>query len=138
MRSDPVLDPPSALSQQARAVLAAGDVAAAQPLGEEWLLLALEQADEAQQAQALLHLARCDRALHRPGEARGRSELAARLFRQQGDASGEAGALSVLAHSASLAGHHEEAIEAALLGLRLAQLRGDGAALVLALEDLGA
>ena len=40
MRSDPVLDPPSALSQQARAVLAAGDVAAAQPLGEEWLLLA--------------------------------------------------------------------------------------------------
>jgi len=138
LRSDSALDPQSALSQQARALLAAGDAAAAQPLGEEWLLLALEQSDEAQQAQALLHLARCDRALHRPGDARGRSELAARLFRQQGDAAGEAGALSVLAHSASLAGHHEEAIEAALLGLRLAQQRGDGAALVLALEDLGA
>ena len=126
------------LSQLARAALQSGDAAAAQAPGEEWLLLALEQRDPAAQAQALLHLARCDRALHRPGDARGRSELAARLFRQLGDASGEAGALSVLAHSASLAGHHEEAIEAALLGLRLAQLRGDGAALVVALQDLGA
>lgn len=138
MRSEPVLDPLTSLPPQARAALAAGDAAAALPLGEEWLLLALEQGDVPLQAQALLHLARCDRSLHRPGEARGRSELAARMFRQLGDAPGEAGALSVLAHSASLAGHHEEAIEAALLGLRLAQLRGDGAALVVALQDLGA
>ncbi|MDH0863586.1 GGDEF domain-containing protein [Mitsuaria sp. GD03876] len=127
-----------AISQQARAALQSGDAVAAQPPGEEWLLMALEQGDEPQQARALLHLARCDRVLHHPGDARGRSEQAARLFRQQGDADGEAGALSVLAHSASLAGHHEEAIEAALLGLRLAQQRGDGAALVVALQDLGA
>ncbi|WP_343636759.1 GGDEF domain-containing protein [Roseateles sp.] len=129
---------PFAVAHQALAALNAGDAAAAQPAGEEWLLMALEQGDEAQQARALLLLARCERALHRPGDARGRSEQAARLFRQQGDAGGEAGALSVLAHSASLAGHHEEAIEAALLGLRLAQQRGDGAALVVALQDLGA
>ncbi|UXH78020.1 GGDEF domain-containing protein [Roseateles amylovorans] len=126
------------LPQQARAALLAGDADAAHAAGEEWLLLALEQADEVQQAHALLHLARCDRAMHRPGDARPRSEVAARLFQQHGDAQGEAGALSVLAHSASLAGHHEEAIEAALLGLRLAQLRGDGAALAVALRDLGA
>lgn len=137
MRSESALDL-ALVARQAREALRGGDVAAAQAPGEEWLLMALEQGDEAQQAQALLHLARCDRALHRPSEARGRSEQAARLFRQQGDAGGEAGALSVLAHSASLAGHHEEAIEAALLGLRLAQQRGDGAALVVALQDLGA
>ena len=138
MRSDSIPDPQSAVSRQARAALRAGDAVGAQAPGEEWLLMALEEGDHAQQAQALLHLAQCDRVLHRPGDARERSELAARLFRQHGDASGEAGALSVLAHSASLAGHHEEAIEAALLGLRLAQLRGDGAALVVALQDLGA
>lgn len=132
------MDPHLLPRQQARAALQAGDAAAAQAPAEEWLLLALERGDEVERAQALLHLARCDRALHRPGDARGRSELAARLFRQQGDAPGEAGALSVLAHSASLAGHHEEAIEAALLGLRLAQQRGDGAALGVALQDLGA
>ncbi|MET0210559.1 MAG: GGDEF domain-containing protein [Burkholderiaceae bacterium] len=126
------------LSRDARAALQAGDAAGAMAPGEEWLLLALDAGDEPQQAQALLHLSRAERALHRPGEARARSELAARLFRRLGDAQGEAGALSVLAHSASLAGHHEEAIEAALLGLRLAQQSGDGAALVIALQDMGA
>lgn len=125
------------LPQQARAALHDGDAAAAQAPGEEWLLLALERGDEPAQAQALLHLARCDLALHRPRSARPRSELAARLFRQQADPAGEAGALSVLAHAASQAGHHEEAIEAALLGLRLAQHHHAGAALSGALQDLG-
>ena len=128
----------STSSHQARAALQAGDPLAAQAPGDEWLLLAMEADDPHQQAQALLHLARCDRALHRPREARPRSELAARMFRQLGDADGEAGALSVLAHAASLAGHHEEAIEAALLGLRLAQSSANGVAQVVALQDLGA
>ncbi|WP_331616902.1 hypothetical protein, partial [Roseateles sp.] len=68
------MDPNAALSRQARAALQAGDAVAAQAPGEEWLLLALEEGDEAQRAQALLHLARCDRVLHQPGEARARSE----------------------------------------------------------------
>ncbi|WP_377159530.1 hypothetical protein ACFJIX_09825 [Roseateles sp. UC29_93] len=78
------MDPHTAPSQQARAALQAGDAVAAQAPGEEWLLLALEEGDDAQRAQALLHLARCDRVLHRPGDARERSELAARLFRAAG------------------------------------------------------
>ncbi|MBB3195963.1 GGDEF domain-containing protein [Roseateles terrae] len=125
-------------AQLAQAALQSGDALAAQAPGEEWLLLALEAGDRAHQAQALLHLARCDRALHRPRDARPRCELAARLFRHVGDPAGEAGALSVLAHTASLAGHHEEAIEAALLGLRLAQSQESGVAQVVALQDLGA
>lgn len=133
--TSPEIEP---LAAQADAALLAGDDVRALAAGDEWLLAATEQGDEAGQARALLHLARCDRAGHRPGDARPRAEQAARLFRQQGDVEREAGALSVLAHGASLAGHHEEAIEAALLGLRLAQLRGDDAGLASAWLDLGA
>jgi diguanylate cyclase (GGDEF)-like protein len=125
------------LPHQAQAALDQGDVALAQSLGEEWWLQTVEQADAPAQARALLLLARCDAALHRPRSARPRAEQAARMFRLQGEAAAEAGALSVLAHSASLAGHHEEAIEAALLGLRLAQQRGDAPAVAGALQDLG-
>ncbi|MCH7343396.1 GGDEF domain-containing protein [Pelomonas sp. CA6] len=127
----------TAPSSAASNALQQGRLALAVSLGEEWWLDALERADELQQACALLHLARCDTWLNQRAAARARSEQAVRLFRQQGDAAGEAAALSVLSHSASLSGEHEEAVEAALLGVGLARASRDAGALALAQQDLG-
>src|SRR5450631_2356913 len=54
-------------------------------------------------------------------DAHGRSGQAVQLFRGLGDAIGECGALSTLAHAATCLGRNEEAVEAALISVRLAQ-----------------
>jgi diguanylate cyclase len=90
----------------------------------EIALVALAEAERRQdlhrQAKALLFLAHLDRLASRFRAAHGRAKQAARLFRTLGDTIGESGALSTLAHASTCLGRNEEAVESALISVRLA------------------
>lgn len=77
------------------------------------------------EAQALACLAHCDRIGSRLRRASTTARRAAQIFEHLGDAQGEAGALITLTHVSMLLGRNEEAVEAALLSVRLC----DGATL---------
>lgn len=91
----------------------------------EIALAALADAESARdphrRAKALLFLAHLDRLASRFRAAHGRAKQAARLFRTIGDSTGESGALSTLAHASTCLGRNEEAVESALISVRLAE-----------------
>ena len=71
------------------------------------------------EAEALACLAHCDRIGSRLRRASTAARRAAQIFEHLGDAHGEAGALITLTHVSMLLGRNEEAVEAALLSVRL-------------------
>jgi diguanylate cyclase (GGDEF)-like protein len=73
------------------------------------------------EAEALACLAHCDRIGSRLRRASTSARRAAQLFEQLGDVHGEAGALITLTHVSMLLGRNEEAVEAALLSVRLSE-----------------
>lgn len=89
------------------------------------------------EANALAFLAHCDRIGHpRLRRASEASRRAAQIFEQLGDARGEARALTTLAHVTMLLGRNDEAVEAALMAVRLCEDE-PGAPAVLAHNVLG-
>jgi len=89
------------------------------------------------EARALACLAHCDRISSRLRRASETSRKAAQLFEQLGDAQGEANALTTLAHVCMLLGRNDEAVEAALLSVRLCETKLPQPQSVLALNCLG-
>ncbi|HJV59294.1 MAG TPA: GGDEF domain-containing protein [Albitalea sp.] len=89
------------------------------------------------QARALACLAHCDRVASRLRRASEASRRAAQLFEQLGDAQGEASALTTLTHVSMLLGRNDEAVEAALLSVRLCEKHPPQPQTVLAHNCLG-
>lgn len=89
------------------------------------------------EAQALACLAHCERVASRLRRASGAARRAAQLFEQLGDEAGEADALITLAHASVLLGRSDEAVEAALLAVRLADTRAPQRQTMLAHNCLG-
>ena len=111
---------------QARALLEAGDIAAARGLATSVLKAAEDLGDSPAQGQALLALAQFDRVQGRFRRAIDTASRAARLFQHEGDIAGEASTLSLLSHANSYLGRNEEAVEAALLSVKLGNLLPPG------------
>jgi diguanylate cyclase (GGDEF)-like protein len=88
------------------------------------------------EARALACWAYCDWLASRFRRAHASSQRAAHLFQLLGDAVGEADALVTLAGAASCLGRHEEAVEAALLAVRLVEPLPSGPPAVLACNAL--
>ena len=104
----------------AEAALGQGQLQQARQLAQS-VLNGARGADLDLEARALACLAHCDRIgsrLRRSSEA---SRRAAQLFEQLGDVQGEANALATLTHVLMLLGRNEEAVEAALLCVRLCE-----------------
>ena len=89
------------------------------------------------EASALLCLAHCDRMVSRYRRAHRASQRAAHIFQQIGHVSGEVMALSTHAIVSINLGRNEEAVEAALLSLRLSELLPHGEHSVLSYNYLG-
>ena len=106
--------------QPAHAALDGADPKRASDIALAALAEAEDRRDHHRQAKALLFLAHLDRLASRFRAAHGRAKQAARLFRSLGDAVGESGALSTLAHASTCLGRNEEAVESALISVRLA------------------
>jgi diguanylate cyclase (GGDEF)-like protein len=108
-----------ALLIQARQSLQCGDMEEAR--GSAILLLGASRraGDPLLESKALLFLADCDRLASRYRRASDTSRRAAHLAQRADDVPGEVLALAKLAHVASSLGRNEEAIEAAMLGVRL-------------------
>ena len=107
--------------QPAHAALDEADPERASQIALAALADAEERHDPHRQAKALLLLAHLDRLASRFRAAHGRAKQAARLFRTLGDAVGESGALSTLAHASTCLGRNEEAVESALISVHLAE-----------------
>jgi diguanylate cyclase (GGDEF)-like protein len=105
----------------ARAVLEIGKADEARAMTLRVLAGAEAQQDKLLEARALASLAQCDRLSSRFRRSHEASQRAAHLFRMTGDVAGEIESLSILAHSASKLGRNEEAVEAALLGVRIGE-----------------
>ena len=115
----------NALMLAARA-LDAGEPQAARELAQSVLIAARSGADRHIEARALACLAHCDRVAARLRRAADTSRRAAQLVEQLGDADGVAQALTTLAPVCMLLGRNDEAVEAALLCVRLCErLRAD-------------
>ncbi|MGH8797726.1 MAG: GGDEF domain-containing protein [Caldimonas sp.] len=112
---------------EARQMLESGQVEAARSLATAVLKAAEAQDDRAAQGQALMALSQFDRVLGRFRRAIDTAHRAAQLFQHDGDIAGEASALSLLAHANSYLGRDEEAVEAALLSVKLGDLLPPGA-----------
>jgi diguanylate cyclase (GGDEF)-like protein len=110
----------------ARQMLEAGQVESARSLATAVLKTADEQNDRPAQGQALMALSQFDRVLGRFRRAIETAHRAAQLFQLDGDIAGEASALSLLAHANSYLGRNEEAVEAALLSVKLGDLLPPG------------
>jgi diguanylate cyclase (GGDEF)-like protein len=117
--------------------LDAGDAQKARNIGQSALIAAKARADlhgEAQALNCLAHADRIDSRLRRAGET---SRRAAQVFQRLGDVEGEAGALTTLAHVAMLLGRNDEAVEAAILCVRLCNPDTPTPQAVLAYNGLG-
>ncbi len=110
----------------ARRMLESSQVEAARRLASTILKAAEEQGERVVQGRALLALAQYDRVLGRFRRAIDAAQRATQLFRLEGDIAGEAQALSLLAHCCNYLGRDEEAVEAALLSVRLGDLLPPG------------
>jgi tetratricopeptide (TPR) repeat protein len=117
--------------------LADGNVESARRLAQSVFVDAITYEDRSSEAHALACLAHCDRIDSRLRRANETSRMAAKLFEQLGDAQGEAKALLTLAHVSMLLGRNEEAVEAALLSVRLCNLKAPQALAVPAFNSLG-
>jgi diguanylate cyclase (GGDEF)-like protein len=98
-----------------------GEPQMARELAQSVLIAARSCADHHVEARALACLAHCDRLASRLRRACDTSRRAAQLFEQLGDLGGEAQALTTLAHVSMLLGRNDEAVEAALLCVRLCE-----------------
>ena len=119
------------------AALEHGDVKGARELAQSVLLAARSAGQQRLQANALTCLAHCDRIGQRLRRSLDTARRAAQLFETLGDADGEARALTTLAQVGMLLGRIDEAYEAALLVMRLSEIRGPCKSWVLALNTLG-
>lgn len=125
------------LLDEARVKLRGGDAVACQALAKSVMVAARERQDLHLEARALLCLANGDRMASRFRRANQSSQRAATLFQLVGDVSGESEALTTLSYTYSVLGHSEEAVETALLSLRLSELLPPGPALALSYNYLG-
>ena len=109
------------LLRGAHAALDRGDVRAGRELSQRILKSAEASGHQHFEARALLCLAHCDRMLSRYRRAHRASQRAAQLFQLLGDTSGEVMALTTHTFVSINLGRNEEAVEAALLSVRLSQ-----------------
>ena len=109
----------------------------AREIAQSALIAAKAGADQFSEARALACLAHCDYLGSRLRRASDTSRRAALLFERLGYAVGEAAALTTLAQVSMLLGRNDEAVEAALLCVRLCDLGAPNAQAVLAHNCLG-
>ena len=107
------------LLRSAHAALDSGDVQAGRTTSQRQLKSAEAMKNRHFEARALLCLAHCDRMLSRYRRAHRASQRAAQIFQMLGDTSGEVMALTTHAFVSINLGRNEEAVEAALLSVRL-------------------
>ena len=127
---------PDAALTAAYAALDEGHVEKAHDLAQSVLVEARGQ-DLHLEARALSCLAHCDRIGSRLRRASEESRRSVQLFEQLGDVEGEARALTTLAHVCMLLGRNDEAVEAALLCVRLCDTKVPQPQTVLAHNCLG-
>ncbi|MBC7977811.1 MAG: GGDEF domain-containing protein [Myxococcales bacterium] len=118
------------------AALDAGQVDRARELAQS-MLAAVRGVDPRAEARALVCLAHCDRVGSRLRRASEAARRAAQLYEQLGDTEGEAWALTTLAHVTMLLGRNDEAVEAALLCVRLCDTKVSQPLTVIAYNCLG-
>ena len=126
-----------ALLKSAHLALDGGDVQGGRTLSHEILKAAKTLDHPHFEAKALLCLAHCDRMLSRYRRAHRASQRAAQGFQLLGDTSGEVMALTTHALVAINLGRNEEAVEAALLSVRLSELLEKDEHSVLSYNALG-
>lgn len=126
------------LLKGAHLALDQGDVKTGRELSHQALKAAQAVENKRFEAKALLCLAHCDRMLSRYRRAHRASQRAAQTFQLLGDTSGEVMALSTHAYVAVNLGRNEEAVEAALLSVRLSAFVAHSEHSVLAYNALGA
>ena len=125
------------LLKGAHAALDRGDVRAGREASQKVLKGAEATGDRHFEAKALLCLAHCDRMLSRYRRAHRTSQRAAQLFQLLGDTSGEVMSLTTHAFVSINLGRNEEAVEVALLGVRLSQFLEKDEHSVLSYNALG-
>ena len=128
--------PDLALSEAYRA-LEEGDTQRARGLAQSVLIAAKASSNLRAEGQALSCLAHCDRVGQRLRRAADTSRRAAQLFQRLAEPEGESPALNTLAHACMLLGRNDEALEAALLSVRLCDVQTPTAQAVLANNCLG-
>jgi len=133
-RHDKELD---ALLRSAHAALDHGDVQTGRQTSQRILKAAEASGNRHFEARALLCLAHCDRMLSRYRRAHRASQRAAQVFQLLGDTSGEVMALTTHAFVSINLGRNEEAVEAALLSVRLSQFLEKDEHSVLSYNALG-
>ena len=126
-----------ALLRDAHAALDRGDVQTGRAASQQVLKAAEGLANPRYEAKALLCLAHCDRMLSRYRRAHRASQRAAHQFQMMGDTSGEVMALTTHALVSITLGRNEEALEAALLSVRLSQFLENDEHSVLSYNALG-
>ena len=126
-----------ALLRDAHAALDRGDVQAGRATSHRVLKAAEGLSNPRYEAKALLCLAHCDRMLSRYRRAHRASQRAAHHFQLLGDTSGEVMALTTHAIVSVTLGRNEEALEAALLSVRLSQFLENAEHSVLSYNALG-
>ncbi|MEI8031249.1 MAG: tetratricopeptide repeat-containing diguanylate cyclase [Comamonadaceae bacterium] len=124
--------------KDAHEALDGGHVQAGRELSHRVLKMAQVLDDKHYEAKALLCLAHCDRMLSHYRRAHRASQRAAHGFQLLGDTSGEVMALTTHAFVAINLGRNEEAVEAALLSVRLSELLDKDEHSVLSYNALGA
>lgn len=125
------------LLKGAHAALDRGDVRAGREASQKVLKGAEALGDRHFEAKALLCLAHCDRMLSRYRRAHRASQRAAQLFQLLGDTSGEVMSRTTHAFVSINLGRNEEAVEAALLSVRLSQFLDKDEHSVLSYNALG-
>ena len=125
------------LLTQALHELDRGNVQLARRLGDQAQSIADIKNNMLGTAQALAVQAQVDRITANFAHACDQSYRAAHLFQLLNDPSGEAAALTTTAHAASCLGRNEEAVEAALLSVRLGELGKPSMQLALSYNYLG-
>ena len=123
--------------KSAHLALDAGDVQTGRELSHKVLKAAEAQGNKRFEAKALLCLAHCDRMLSRYRRAHRASQRAAQAFQLLGDTPGEVMALTTHAFVAINLGRNEEAVEAALLSVRLSEFMENDEHSVLSYNALG-
>lgn len=126
-----------ALLRNAHEALDRGDVQSGRETSQKVLKAAEGLSNPRYEAKALLCLAHCDRMLSRYRRAHRASQRAAHQFQLLGDTSGEVMALTTHAIVSVTLGRNEEALEAALLSVRLSQFLENDEHSVLSYNALG-
>lgn len=123
--------------KSAHLALDRGEVQVGRELSHKILKTAQASDNKRFEAKALLCLAHCDRQLSRYRRAHHTSQRAAQGFQLLGDTSGEVMALTTHAFAAINLGRNEEAVEAALLSVRLSEFLENEEHSVLSYNALG-